>query len=63
MQKSSKLDFATLASLVFALQAKTCRLSIGDGKYLVHYNDMGNKGTHTITIAIQDGDIFFDKLD
>ena len=37
--------------------------SLGDGKYLVHYNDMGNKGTHTITIAIQDGDIFFDKLD
>lgn len=36
---------------------------IGDGKYLVHYNDMGNKGTHTITIVQQDGDIFFDKLD
>ncbi len=36
---------------------------LGDGKYLVHYNDMGNKGTHTITIAIQDGEIFFDKLD
>ena len=37
--------------------------SLGDGKYLVHYNDMGNKGTHTITIVQQDGDIFFDKLD
>jgi hypothetical protein len=37
--------------------------SLGEGKYLVHYNDMGNKGTHTITIAIQDGEIFFDKLD
>jgi hypothetical protein len=36
---------------------------IGDGKYLVHYNDMGNKGTHTITTAIQDGEIFFDKID
>lgn len=36
---------------------------LGDGKYLVHYNDMGNKGTHTITIVQQDNDIFFDKLD
>ena len=36
---------------------------LGDGKYLVHYNDMGNKGSHTITIVQQDGDIFFDKLD
>jgi hypothetical protein len=36
---------------------------LGDGKYTVHYNDMGNKGTHTITIAQQDGEIFFDKLD
>ena len=36
---------------------------IGDGKYLVHYIDMGNKGTHTITTAIQDGEIFFDKID
>ena len=37
--------------------------SLGDGKYLVHYNDMGNKGAHTITIVQQDGEIFFDKLD
>ena len=37
--------------------------SLGDGKYLVHYNDMGNKGMHTITIIQQDGEIFFDKLD
>ena len=37
--------------------------SLGDGKYQVHYNDMGNKGTHTITTVIQDGEIFFDKLD
>jgi hypothetical protein len=36
---------------------------LGDGKYTVHYNDMGNKGTHTITIVLQDGEIFFDKLD
>ena len=36
---------------------------LGDGKYIVHYNDMGNKGTHTITIVQQDGEIFFDKLD
>ena len=32
-------------------------------KNTVHYNDMGNKGTHTITIVQQDGEIFFDKLD
>ena len=37
--------------------------SLGDGKYLVHYNDMGNKGTHTITIVQQNGEIFFNKLD
>lgn len=36
---------------------------LGDGKYLVHYNDSGNKGSHTITIVQQNGDIFFDKLD
>ena len=36
---------------------------IGDGKYLVHYNDMGNKGSHTISIVQQDGEILFDKLD
>ena len=36
---------------------------LGDGKYQVHYNDMGNKGTHTITIVQQNGEIFFDKLD
>jgi len=36
---------------------------LGDGKYLVHYNDMGNKGSHAITIVQQDGEIFFDKLD
>ena len=34
-----------------------------NGKYQVHYNDMGNKGMHTITIVQQDGEIFFDKLD
>jgi hypothetical protein len=36
---------------------------LGDGKYLVHYNDMGNIGSHTITIVQQNGEIFFDKLD
>ena len=36
---------------------------LGDGNSIVHYNDMGNKGTHTITTVIQDGEIFFDKLD
>ena len=36
---------------------------LGDGKYLVHYNDMGNKGSHTITIVQQNGEIFFNKLD
>ncbi len=36
---------------------------LGNGKYIVHYNDMGNKGSHTITIVQQNGEIFFDKLD
>ena len=35
----------------------------GNGKYLVHYNDMGNKGTHTLTIVQQNGESLFDKLD
>lgn len=36
---------------------------LGDGKYLVHYNDMGNKGTHTITVVVHGRDILFDKID
>ena len=36
---------------------------LDDGKYLVHYNDMGEKGTHTISTVIQNGEVFFDKLD
>ena len=36
---------------------------LGKNKYRVHYNDMGNKGTHTISIVQQNGEIFFDKLD
>ena len=36
---------------------------IGEHKYLVHYNDMGNKGSHTITVIIQGDAILFDKLD
>ena len=37
--------------------------SLGEGKFQVHYNDMGNKGVHTITIAIQNGEAFFDILE
>ena len=36
---------------------------LGEGKYLVRYNDMGNKGSRTITIAIQGNEILFDKID
>lgn len=35
---------------------------LGDNKYLVHYNDMGNKGTRTITIVVDGDKILFDKL-
>ena len=35
---------------------------LGKNKYRVHYNDMGNKGTHTITIVVQSDKILFDKL-
>ena len=38
-------------------------LPLGNRNYLVYYNDMGNKGTHIISIVQQDGDIFMDKLD
>ena len=36
---------------------------LGERKYLVHYNDMGNKGSHTITVVVQGDAILFDKLD
>ena len=36
---------------------------LGDRKYIVHYNDMGNNGSHTITVIIQGEEILFDKLD
>ena len=36
---------------------------LGERKYLVHYNDMGNKGSHTITVIVQGDAILFDKLD
>lgn len=35
---------------------------IKKNKYRIHYNDMGNKGTHTITIVVQSDKILFDKL-
>lgn len=35
---------------------------IKKNKYRIHYNDMGNKGTLTITIIQQNGEIFFDKI-
>ena len=36
---------------------------LGQGKYLVQYNDMGNIGSRTITIAIQGNEILFDKIE
>ena len=35
---------------------------LGKNKYRVHYNDMGNKGTRTITIVVEGDKILFDKL-
>ena len=36
--------------------------ALGDNKYFVHYNDLGNKGTRTITIVVDGEKILFDKL-
>ena len=36
--------------------------ALGDNKYFVYYNDMGNKGTRTITIVVDGEKILFDKL-
>lgn len=35
---------------------------LGESKYLVHYNDMGNKGTLTISTIVENNEILFDKL-
>jgi hypothetical protein len=35
---------------------------LGKNKYRIHYNDMGNKGTHTITVVANGDKILFDKL-
>ena len=36
--------------------------NIGENRYLVHYNDMGNKGTLTISTIVENNEILFDKL-
>ena len=36
--------------------------SLGENKYLIHYNDMGNKGTLTISTIVENNDILFDKI-
>lgn len=35
---------------------------LGESKYLVHYNDMGNKGTLTISTVVENNEILFDKI-
>ncbi len=36
--------------------------SLGDNKYLIHYNDMGIKGTLTISVIVENNEILFDKI-
>ena len=36
---------------------------LGDGKYKVFYNDMGNKGTLILTIVLKDDNILFDGIE
>lgn len=36
--------------------------SLGENRYLVHYNDMGNKGTLTISTVVENNEILFDKI-
>ena len=36
--------------------------NLGENRYLVHYNDMGNKGTLTISTIVENNEILFDKL-
>ena len=35
---------------------------LGESKYLVHYNDMGNKGVLTISTVVENNEILFDKI-
>lgn len=36
--------------------------NLGENRYLVHYNDMGNKGVLTISTIVENNEILFDKL-
>lgn len=36
---------------------------LGDGKYKVFYNDMGNKGSLILTIVLKDDNILFDGIE
>lgn len=36
---------------------------LGDGKYKIYYNDMGNKGSLILTIVQKDGNILFDDIE
>ena len=36
---------------------------LGDGKYKVFYNDMGNKGSLILTIVLKDENILFDGIE
>ena len=36
--------------------------SLGGGKFKVHFNDMGNKGTRILTVVLEDGNIRFDEI-
>lgn len=36
--------------------------NLGENRYLVHYNDMGNKGVLTISTVVENNEILFDKL-
>lgn len=36
--------------------------SLGGGKFKVHYNDMGNKGAHILTVVLEDGNVRFDEI-
>lgn len=36
--------------------------SLGGGKFRVHYNDMGNKGSRILSVVLEDGNIRFDEI-
>ena len=36
--------------------------SLGEGKFKVSYNDMGNKGASILTVVVENGNVLIDEI-